>query len=64
MAGSASATIRLGQVVYTLTQFPTVTSVLFQIDGRTVTVFGSEGIVLDGPVARADYDRPASDDLR
>ncbi len=67
-AGSASATIRLGQVVYTLTQFPTVTSVLFQVDGRTVTVFGSEGIVLDGPVARADYldllptiflDRPA-----
>ena len=66
--GSASATIRLGQVVYTLTQFPTVKSVVFQVDGRTVTVFGSEGIVLDGPVTRADYvdqlpaifvDRPA-----
>jgi hypothetical protein len=66
--GSASATIRLGQVVYTLTQFPTVKSVVFQVDGRTVTVFGSEGIVLDGPVGRADYvdlhptifvDRPA-----
>jgi sporulation and spore germination protein/immunoglobulin-like protein involved in spore germination len=66
--GSASANIRLGQVVYTLTQFSTVTSVVFQIEGRTVTVFGSEGIVLDGPVARADYvsllpaifvDRPA-----
>jgi germination protein M len=66
--GSASATIRLGQVVYTLTQFSTIKSVVFQIEGRTVTVFGSEGIVLDGPVARADYldllpaifvDRPA-----
>ncbi len=66
--GSASTITRLGQVVFTLTQFPTVTSVLFQIDGRTVTVFGSEGIVLDGPVGRADYvdllpaifvDRPA-----
>jgi hypothetical protein len=66
--GSASANIRLGQVVYTLTQFSTVKSVVFQIEGRTVTVFGSEGIVLDGPVARADYldllpglfvDRPA-----
>ena len=66
--GSASANIRLGQVVYTLTQFSTVRSVVFQIEGRTVTVFGSEGIVLDGPVARADYldllpgifvDRPA-----
>ncbi len=54
--GSASAMIRLGQVVFTLTQFPTVRSVVFQIEGRTVTVFGSEGIVLDGPVARADYE--------
>ncbi len=59
---------RLAQVVYTLTQFSTVKSVTFKIDGQTVTVFGSEGIVLDGPVGRADYydqlpsifvDRPA-----
>lgn len=66
--GTTSTQNRLGQVVYTLTQFPTVKSVLFQIDGRTVTVFGSEGVVLDGPVGRADYldllpsifvDRPA-----
>lgn len=66
--GSASVLTRLGQVVYTLTQFPTVKSVLFQIEGKTVTVFGSEGVVLDGPVGRADYvqllpaiwvDRPA-----
>ena len=54
--GSASAIIRLGQVVFTLTQFPTVNSVLFQIEGKTVTVFGSEGIVLDGPVGRAAYE--------
>jgi len=66
--GSASLNDRLAQVVYTLTQFSTVRSVVFQIEGRTVTVFGSEGIVLDGPVGRADYtaqlpaifvDRPA-----
>jgi germination protein M len=66
--GSASAAIRLGQVTYTLTQFSTVKSVLFKVEGQTVTVFGSEGIVLDGPVARRDYvdllpaifvDRPA-----
>jgi hypothetical protein len=54
--GSASAMIRLGQVVFTLTQFPTVDSVLFQIEGEPVTVFGSEGIVLGGPVGRADYE--------
>jgi hypothetical protein len=66
--GSASAFRRLGQVVYTLTQFSTVQSVLFQVEGRTVTTFGSEGIVLEGPQRRADYvgilpeifvDRPA-----
>ena len=66
--GSASMQYRLAQVVYTLTQFSTVRSVVFQIEGETVTVFGSEGIVLDGPVGRADYvqqlptmfvDRPA-----
>ncbi|MFP5341988.1 MAG: GerMN domain-containing protein [Candidatus Limnocylindria bacterium] len=54
--GSASSFYRLGQVVYTLTQFSTVGSVLFQVDGRTVTTFGPEGIVLDGPQARADYE--------
>ena len=66
--GSASMQYRLAQVVYTLTQFSTVKSVVFQIEGTTVTVFGSEGIVLAGPVGRGDFtdqlpsifvDRPA-----
>ncbi|MEJ7696474.1 MAG: GerMN domain-containing protein [Candidatus Limnocylindrales bacterium] len=66
--GSSSAFHRLGQVVYTLTQFPTVQAVRFRVDGRTVTTFGAEGIVIEGPQARADYldllpsifvDRPA-----
>ena len=54
--GTASARYRLGQVVYTLTQFPTVRSVLLQVEGRTVTTFGPEGIVLDGPQARKDFE--------
>jgi hypothetical protein len=54
--GSASTMGRLGQVVYTLTQFPTVDAVVFRIDGQTVSVFGGEGIVLDGPQARVDYE--------
>lgn len=54
--GSASVFTRLGQVVFTLTQFPTVQSVLFRIEGRPVTVFSSEGILLDGPVGRSDYE--------
>ena len=54
--GSASAFYRLGQVTYTLTQFSNVRAVLFQVEGRTVTTFGSEGIVLEGPQARADFE--------
>lgn len=53
--GSLSMQTRLGQVVYTLTQFPTVQKVRFRLDGTPVNVFSSEGIVLDHPVGRSDY---------
>jgi len=55
--GSASMSYRLGQVVYTLTQFPTVKSVLFQVEGKPVTTFGGEGIALGGPQSRFDYEQ-------
>ncbi|OGO52459.1 MAG: hypothetical protein A2V84_04445 [Chloroflexi bacterium RBG_16_70_13] len=66
--GTASVIGRLAQVVYTLTQFPTVDAVRFELDGEPVTVFSGEGVILDHPVGRADYtdqlpaiwvDRPA-----
>jgi spore germination protein GerM len=66
--GSASVLTRLGQVVYTLTQFPSVKSVQFQIDGQARSAFSSQGVALDKPVGRANYvqllppiwvDRPA-----
>ena len=50
--GSASTFYRLGRVVYTLTQFSSIDAVTFQVEGRTVTTFGSEGVILDGPQAR------------
>ncbi|MEK6275684.1 MAG: GerMN domain-containing protein [Actinomycetota bacterium] len=53
--GSLSMQVRLGQVVYTLTQFPTVKAVSFRLDGTPVNVFSSEGIVLSHPVGRGDY---------
>ena len=53
--GSLSMQVRLGQVVYTLTQFPTVKTVRFALDGAPVNVFSGEGIVLDHPVGRSDY---------
>ena len=54
--GSLSMPLRLAQVVYTLTQFPTVNRVSFELDGKAVEVFGGEGIILNGPVGRTEYE--------
>jgi hypothetical protein len=50
--GSLSMFDRLAQVVYTATQFPGVEAVTFRLNGKTVKVFGGEGIVLDKPRTR------------
>ncbi len=55
-AGAEGTFVNLAQVVYTLTQFPTVERVQFRIEGEDVTVFGSDGLVIDGPQTRADYE--------
>jgi hypothetical protein len=66
--GSASVIGRLAQVVYTLTQFPTVKGVRFELDGEPVGAFSGEGVILEQAVDRDDYldqlpvifvDRPA-----
>ncbi len=54
--GSASMQARVAQVVYTLTQFPTVRAVRFLIDGRPVTSLGGEGLMLDRAQRRGDWD--------
>jgi spore germination protein GerM len=54
--GTFSMAMRLGQVVYTLTQFPTVDFVTFKLDGEPVEIFSGEGIVLDRPVGRRDFE--------
>ena len=53
--GSASMNMRIAQVVYTLTQFPTVKGVLFELDGQRVDVLGGEGVIVDEPVTRKNY---------
>ena len=45
--GSLSMLARVAQVVYTLTQFPTVDEVAFEIEGEPTTVLGGEGLMLD-----------------
>jgi hypothetical protein len=54
--GSASMFARLAQVVFTLTQFPTVRAVELEIEGTPVTTFSAEGIELGGPQRRSDYE--------
>ena len=54
--GSLGMKMRLAQVVYTLTQFPTVSGVEFLVDGERVETFSGEGIVLDGPQKRKDFE--------
>ena len=54
--GSLSMQERVAQVVYTVTQFPTATQVTFRIDGAPITTLGGEGLVLDHPQTRADWE--------
>jgi germination protein M len=54
--GSLSMQARVAQVVHTLTQFPTVESVRFELEGRPVTALGGEGIDLSKPLTRKDVE--------
>jgi sporulation and spore germination protein/immunoglobulin-like protein involved in spore germination len=54
--GSASMLGRLAQIVYTLTQFPSVTGVDFELDGKPADALGGEGVALDHPQTRKDYE--------
>lgn len=53
--GTLSMQARLAQVVFTLTQFPTVDGVVFSLDGEPIDVLGGEGIIIDQPLTRRDY---------
>jgi hypothetical protein len=63
-----SARMAVAQVVYTLTQFPTVTGVRFELDAQTARSLAGGRIALAEPVGREDFrdelpaifvDRPA-----
>ncbi len=53
--GSLSMMTRVAQVVYTLTQFKSIRAVLFHLDGEPVDAIGGEGIIVDTPQRRADW---------
>jgi spore germination protein GerM len=53
--GSASMGARVAQVVYTLTEFDTVHSVRFLMEGTPVEALGGEGLMIGEPQTRADW---------
>ncbi|MET8451128.1 Gmad2 immunoglobulin-like domain-containing protein [Streptomyces sp. NPDC005209] len=54
--GTVSLRARLAQVVFTVTRYPGIRKVGFELDGKPVSSFGAAGIVLNGPVGRADFE--------
>lgn len=66
--GSASMLGRLAQLVYTVTQFPSVDTVRLRLDGQAVDSIGGEGVIVGTGLGRTDstyalppifVDRPA-----
>lgn len=54
--GSLSMRLRVAQVVFTLTQFPTVDDVAFEIEGEPVEAIGGEGVLVAPPVDRDAFE--------
>ncbi len=54
--GSLSMQARLAQLVYTVTQFPTVERMVLRVDGKDVLWLGGEGIDTSKPLTRADFE--------
>jgi germination protein M len=54
--GSFSMQMRVAQVVFTLTQFDTVDQVRIQIDGQDVEAIGGEGVMVNEPLTRGDFE--------
>ncbi len=52
---SAAVAMRIAQVVFTVTRFPSVTEVLFEQDGVPVAVQTGDGDLVTRPVTRDDY---------
>ncbi|HVR31468.1 MAG TPA: Gmad2 immunoglobulin-like domain-containing protein [Acidimicrobiia bacterium] len=54
--GSFSVLARLAQLTFTLTRLDAVDDVLLVEGSDPVTVFSAEGVVLDGPMTREDFE--------
>jgi len=57
--GSLSMFHRIAQVVYTSTQFKTVKSVQFSMNGKRVKALGGEGVIIEKPQTRKMWEEQA-----
>ncbi len=55
--GSASMTARVGQVLYTVTSENPEAPVWFSVEGKPVKNLGGEGLELDGPLTRRQFEK-------
>lgn len=55
--GSAAMTGRLAQVLYTVTSLKPNTPVWLSVDGKLVDTLGGEGLVLDQPLTREQFQK-------
>ena len=54
--GSMSMQMRVAQVVYTGTQFPGIDSVRIMLEGQEVDAIGGEGVMVERPLTRRDFE--------
>ncbi len=54
-SGKESTLAQLKQIVYTTTEFPNIKSVQILIEDKVKTYLGGEGIIINKPISRNDF---------